>query len=574
MNYLNEQNILIFLIQVFILLGFSRGLGEVFRRFRQPTLTAEILVGIILGPSILGRFFPAVHQMIFPANPVQQNMLETVAWLGVFFLLLEAGLEIDFTSAWQQRGDAFKIAVTGIVVPMAIVFGFSLYLPDSYLIDPHQKIIFCLFMATVMSITALTIATRTLHDLGLLKTDLGILILSALSINDILGWLIFTLVLIFFSSGAVVLGKVLFVLAAASIFISFCLTLGKSWTNQIIFKIKSSSMPEPSSSLTFVCLLGLLCGAITQGIGIHALIGFLIAGIMAGGAKALSERTRHVISQMVFAIFVPLFFTGIGLKIDFIKNFDLFLSLFISILSIAAKFYGAWLGASLTKQSKDNRWSIAIAHTPGGMMEIVVGILALQAHLISEIVFVAIVFSAILSSVILGPWLNYSIHRRKEISIIEFFSKRFIIDDIIATHKEAAIKEICELASLEQNMPSAESIQSAVVERENTIGTALEEGLAIPHARFLSLRRPVIVFGRSIKGIDWDSPDGKLTHFIFLILIPERDPDIQVQILRVIVKAFANPELRDELFNANDKDNIWSILQHAFTAIPIVRKKS
>lgn len=103
MHYLSEHNIFIFLVQIVILLGLARGLGELFRRWKQPPLTAELLVGVLVGPTIFGRFMPAWHQAIFPADIIQQSMLETVAWIGVLFLLLEAGLEIDFASAWRQR---------------------------------------------------------------------------------------------------------------------------------------------------------------------------------------------------------------------------------------------------------------------------------------------------------------------------------------------------------------------------------------------------------------------------------------------------------------------------------------
>lgn len=79
-------------------------------------------MGIVLGPSILGRFFPLLHQAIFPPDPVQENMIETVGWLGVLFLLLETGLEVAFSSAWRQRGDALKIALAGVIFPMVMAF--------------------------------------------------------------------------------------------------------------------------------------------------------------------------------------------------------------------------------------------------------------------------------------------------------------------------------------------------------------------------------------------------------------------------------------------------------------------
>ena len=106
MHYLSEQNIFIFLMQISLLWIFARGFGELFRIWKQPTITAEILTGILLGPTILGRVSPSVYQWIFPPDIIQQNMLETVAWFGILFFLLKTGLEMDFSSAWRQRKEA------------------------------------------------------------------------------------------------------------------------------------------------------------------------------------------------------------------------------------------------------------------------------------------------------------------------------------------------------------------------------------------------------------------------------------------------------------------------------------
>jgi mannitol/fructose-specific phosphotransferase system IIA component (Ntr-type) len=317
--------------------------------------------------------------------------------------------------------------------------------------------------------------------------------------------------------------------------------------------------------------LGLFCGAVTQRIGIHALFGFFIAGVMAGGAKALSERTRQVISQMVYAVFVPIFFASIGLKIDFFKNFDILLVLFISVIGILGRFLGAWMGVGFTGLSRSKRASIAIAHTPGGAMEIVVGILALEYKLITEPVFVAIVFGALISSIIIGPWLSYSVRKRKKVSILEYFSRRDIVSEVKFDNRDKAIRELSELAEGHEDTPGAEEVYSAVMKRENAMGTALEEGVAVPHARFVSLKRPVIIFGKSRTGIEWDSPDGKLTNFIFLILTPELD-DVQVQLLAVIARAMSDGETRDLIMKAKDAFGIWDVLQKIFTAEHIVRK--
>lgn len=574
MHSLSEHHILLFLVQLLLLLGLARGLGELFQRFQQPPMTAEILVGVLLGPTILGRFFPALHAALFPADPAQHHMLETVAWLGVFFLLLESGLEIDFSSAWRQKGDALKIAVAGVMVPLVIIFVGCLGLPDKYLVHPELsfKFLFALFMAASMSITAMPTVSRTLYDLNLAKTDLGFLIMSALSVNDILGWAIVSLILVLFTSGQLIVGQILALLAATLIFVVICLTAGRAVMHMAISRIREWQMPEPRTSLTFIFLAGLLCAAVTQAIGVHALFGFLIAGIMAGSSKALSERTRQVISQMVFAIFVPLFFASIGLRIDFIQHFDLMLIVFVAALGIAGKFWGAWLGARFTDLSPMDRLTAAIAHTPGGMMEIVLGLLALENHLISETVFVSLVCGGLFSSIIVGPWLGHSVNARKEISLLEFFPRRAVIPELSARTREEAIEELCELATLQAQLPDSKHLKTSVLKREDTMGTAIEEGTALPHARMAAVQRPLIVFGRSLKGIEWNSPDGKSSQFIFLILTNDKDAEAQVQILRGIARAVNDPRVRESLLHAGEQSDIYQVFRTAMTATQIKRR--
>ncbi len=572
MHYLSENNIFLFLVQVFLLLGLSRILGDVLRRLRQPALPAEIAVGIFLGPTVLGRFFPQIQTAIFPPQPIQMTMLETLAWFGVFYLLLETGLEIDLLSAWRQRTEVLKIAVADIIIPMAIAFIVFSFLPSSYFPNPNDKMLLLLFLSSVISISAMPIAARALNELKMAKTDLSSIIMSALSVNDIIGWLIFAIILGLSIRGQVNILNVALMFGSTIGFTIVALTLGRKFTHSVIEKIKAHKMPEPGSSLTFISLLALLCGAITHKLGIHAIFGFFLAGIMAGDARSLPEKSRQVISQMVYAIFIPLFFAGIGLKIDFFRNFDFFLVGVFTILGISAKFLGAWAGVSLTTISKSNRLPIAIAHTTGGMMEIVVGLVALEHHLISEPIFTAIVCSAMISSILLGPWLNFAIQRRREISFLEFFNRRGIIADLKVAHKREAILKLCEISCEQEGSFDPEEIFAAVLTRESIVGTAVEFGIALPHARLAGLRRPLIVFGRSLVGIEWDSPDGEPTHFVFLILTPVNDEDVQVQILRAISRVISKEDVRKELLKAMDNQTIWTIVNREFTVYQIVRR--
>jgi Kef-type K+ transport system membrane component KefB len=572
MHNLSEHNILIFLIQVILLLGFARLLGELFRIWKQPTITAEILAGLLLGPTVFGRFFPGFFNTIFPQNIIQQDMLETVAWMGMFFFLLEAGLKMDFSSAWRNRGKALTIAIVGIVVPLVISFVCAYLLPDRFLVNPSQRLVFSFFMATVMMISSMPTTIRAMNDLNVIKTDLGFLIMSALSVNEIIGWLFFALVLSIFTQAGAMLESIVLVFLMALVFLVFCLTLGRRFTNFVILKIKELGLPEPGSSLTFICLLGFVCAAVFQKIGINGLMGFFIAGILAGEAKELPERTRQVISQMVYAIFIPLFFARIGLGMDFFKQFNLFLVLFVTLVGILGKFAGAWLGARFTDLPAVNRLSVAVAHTPGGSMEIVIGILALKCNLISQPMFIAIVFSGVLSSVILGPWLKYAFCRRKTVSVLEFFSRREVISELRSSERDSVIRELCLVAHEQGNMPSADRLSREVLKREEAMGTAIEKGVAIPHGRISSLIRPVVVFGRSEQGIEWNSPDGLSTHFVFLILTPKEDDEIQVQILRIIARVMNDEKVAKAIMKSQGQQELWQVLQRAFTERNIVRK--
>ena len=571
MQSISEQHIFIFLIQVFLLLVLAKGLADFFTRWKQPAFTAEMLVGLFLGPGIFGRFFPDAYRVIFPVDPVQKAMLETVAWVGLFFFLLNTGLEVDFSSAWRQRGEALTIALTDIVVPMMISFAACLFLPEHYLVDPSRRLIFALFMATAMTISAMPITARALHDLRILKTDLGFLIVSALSVNDIIGWLIFAVTLGLFTQIGVNALKLAGLLGLTLGFTVFCLSVGRGVVDFVFSKIKARQT-TPAAPLTLLWLLGLLCGAVTQKLGVHALFGFFLAGIMAGEARAISESTRQVISQMVYAIFVPLFFASIVLKVDFLRNFDPFIVAFVTLISMAGKFAGAWIGVNLTQLARSNRLPVAIAHVPGGSMEIVIGLIAYEYHLISEPVFVAIVFGAIASAMVVGPWLSYAIETRRRVSILEYFSRRGILAQLNAPVRDEAIRQLCERAATLDENPDAEIFYKPVLERENAMGTAMEEGIAVPHARVPSLKMPLIVFGRSPVGIEWNSPDGKPTQFIFLILTPAHRDELQVQILSSIARTIGRAGTRRRVLEAPDADHLWEALRGAFASSEIVRK--
>lgn len=561
MHYLDESHILLFLVQLFVLLLCTRGLGELFRRWKQPALTAELLVGIVLGPTILGRILPGFQMALFPPDAIQQSMLETVAWLGVLFLLLDTGLEIDFSIAWRQRGSALAIALTDIVVPMLVAFVPVLFLPGAFLADPSRRLLFGLFMATVMTISAMPVAARGLHDLNLLKTDLGFLTMSALAVNDVIGWVLFAIILGIFTQASVAIGPILLVFAGTLGFAVLALTLGRPFSARIFDAIKAREFPEPASSLTVTLLLGLLFGAITQKLGVHALFGFFLAGIVAGEARSLSEDTRRVINQMVYSLFVPLFFANIGLKIDFAANFHGGLVALICVVGIAGRYLGAWFGVTIARVPRVNRNLISIAHTPGGMMEIVVALLALEAGLITQAIFVAIVFSAVFSSVIMGPWMARALARRRRVSPVQFLDERTLVAHMPNEGRSEALRLLAaKVAALTSPVP-AHHIEQLAYAREKEFGTGIGHGVAIPHVRLDHLRNPILAYGHSPEGLDWNAPDAEPVHHVFFLASATGAEDLHVQILAQIARAMARADNRERLADAACQPGLLAALQ-------------
>jgi len=554
MHYLDESNILLFLAQTALLLGLARGLGELFRRFRQPTITAEILVGVVLGPTILGRFFPDVHRLVFPNDATQQNMLDTLAWLGILFFLLKTGLETSLGAAVRQGKQAALLSLSDLTLPMVIAFIPAVFLPGQYLGEESSRIIFALFLATIMTISAMPVTARVLQDLSVYRTDLGLLTVSALTINDVTGWIVFAVILGFATGGVLSLSGIGFVVLTTLAFATICLTLGSRLADRTLRWMARTAIPEPAGSLTLIAVAGMVCGAVTTWIGIHALFGFFIAGIMMGEARALSERTRHIFDQMVQAILVPVFFATIGLKVDFLGRFDLLLVLFVLGTGILGRYLGAWVGSRLAGVKGLSRSFIAAAHVPGGEMQIVIGILALEYAVIGESVFVAIVLGAILSSVVAGPWMSRILRKLRQFDWTQGYCAA--VANLKAGTPEKAIRELCGWASQFGAVPPAEVLAQAVLERENTMTTAMDQGVAAPHARMEAITHPIVVIGRSPHGIDWNARDGRPAQFIFLVLTPSDAADAQLRILRDISQTMQSAENRQALLDAHNPEEI------------------
>ncbi len=561
MNVLSEQHILLFLIQLLILMGCARGAGALLHRINQPSLPGEIFVGLLLGPTLFGRFLPDIQQILFPPDPVQWAMLDAVSWLGVLFLLLDTGLEVDFSIAWRRRGSALMIAVADIIIPILLVFAVFVWMPGRYFVDPGDRWLVALFIGTVLTISELPATASVLNDLRLIKSEMGYLILSALTVNDLIGWVLFTIMLGMFTAAVAAYGSIAIVFLGTIAFAALALTLGRRLSTVLFDYLKNKDVAEPATSLTITMLLGLLFGSVTQWMGIHALFGFFIAGIVVGEAKAVSEQTRRIISQLVHTLFVPIFFATIGLKIDFIGEFDWLAIIVIFAAGVGGRYLGAWLGVTWSSVPRINRDLISIAHTPGGIMQIVIAILALESRIITNAVFVSIVLGAILSTMLMGPWMKRSFSKRTALQPGDLLRIGAIIPHLESTDRQGAIWEMAAALAAAGGVKSHERLLSKIMTREADFGTAIGSGIAIPHARLEHLKDPVIAFGRSVAGLDWNAPDGQPVRYVFLLATPLDMEDMHIQILAVIARNMSHHKFEKRLREATSSNEIETILR-------------
>ena len=310
-------------------------------------------------------------------------------------------------------------------------------------------------------------------------------------------------------------------------------------SDRALREINRLEWPQPGTSLTLIFILGMAAGVVTLAIGIHALFGFFIAGVMVGESKHLSENSRQTISQLVKALLVPLFFASIGLKIDFLKELDLPLTALMLGIGVAGRFIGAWVGVSLTGHPKTNRHLIAAAHTPGGEMQIVIGILAMEYAVITPAVFVAIIVSAVLSSVLVGPWMKIALKRGRATRPASSLIPANILSPLAAANRNEAIRALCERAGAGLD---PQAVATAVLKREELMGTALGSGVAVPHATMEEIATPRLAFARAPAGIEWNAPDGLPVRFIFLLLTPAGEDNSQLQLLHAIGKPCRVPK--------------------------------
>ena len=539
-----------------LLLASARIMGEVARFFKQPSILGEILAGIILGPTIFGRLMPETIGAIYPGEGNNAIALEGLTTLAIVLFLLVAGMEVDLSTIWRQGKRALCVGISGIIVPFSIGSTLGFLIPEMLgREDGADPVIFALFFATALSIVALPVIAKTLMDLNLYRSDIGMIVIAAAIFEDLVGWLIFGIILGMIGASATAgadggsggglsfgaFGTILMTLG----FAGFMLTIGR-WLIHLALPWIQAHTSWPGGVLGFALTLALLGAAFTEWIGIHAIFGAFLVGVAIGDSSHLREQTRTTLHHFISFIFAPLFFASIGLKVDFIANFDLRLTLIVLVVACVGKIFGDGLGAKLSGMPKREALAIGFAMNARGAMEIILGLLALQFGIIGERLFVALVIMALVTSMMSGPMITYVLKPKRPKRFAQFMTPASFVQNLRAESRDDVLRQLSD-ALADAHSLDADVVYEAVLTREQIMSTALEHGIATPHARMASINTPLVACGVLQTGVDFNSADGETARIVFLILTPTEDHSAQVEILADIARTFSSEELRGQV---------------------------
>lgn len=395
-----EHDLLLFWVQLVVLLGTARALGALMRRVGQPAVVGELAAGLLVGPSVLGRVAPGVGEAIFPGGEVSSALLLAVAWLGIFLLLVVTGFETDLGLLRRLGRPAVNVSVGSLLVPlgMGLVLGFVL--PAAFLGDEDGRLGFALFMGVALSISALPVVAKILADMNLMRRDFGQITIAAGMANDLIGWLLLGAVSGIVASGGFDLGNLLVTLAAVAVFLGVSFTVGQRGADTLLRRARGSH-DSSTGALTATLLVALVAGAITHAIGVEAVLGALVAGIVLGRSKFQHGDVRHTLETLSSAVFAPIFFATAGLYVDFgvvFEGTNWVWAIVVVLVAAAGKLVGSYVGARVSSMSRMEGLAIGLGLNARGALEIVVATIGFSLGVLNDVSYAIVVVMALATS--------------------------------------------------------------------------------------------------------------------------------------------------------------------------------
>ncbi len=543
-------------VSLSLVVGLSRLFGEALRKRGLPHVAGEILAGILLGETVLGRLFPGLFSKLFPSSGPVFVAFEGLKAVSLVLLMFVAGSEVNIASFVKQGKEVLVTGISSFVIPFSMGLVLSHVFVKVFGCGAHPRY-FPFFLGVAFSISSIPVIARILVDLNILKSDVGSVILGASCINNLLGWTAFSVVL-----GAVspFHRPLYFVLPAVIAFVVLSLTVGVRVVDFAI-KIFQAKMSWPASVVSFSVAMSLLGASVTECFGIHSILGAFVAGMVFGESPRLKERTRDIISSFVMSIFSPIFFGSIAIHINFARGFSFLLVFAVFAALSVSMLFGGYLGARLGGMDKKSSVATAIGLNTRGAMEIILAIIAFQYGIIGGRFMVAFMSVAVLTSLLVGPVLSRALARKRRWSFISLVDKGVVFARMRGgVSKDVLLREISKKVSSTFRL-DGELVFSKVWEREKLFSTGIGKGVAIPHARWDCIERPYMAVVVLDVGVDFDAPDGEPAKVIFFILTPQGDEASQLEIMGDIARLLSKKGFVDKLLSVREERDFLSLVK-------------
>lgn len=391
-----------FLLQLLVIMVASRLFGAWARKINQPAVMGEIFAGIFLGPSLFGLVWPEAMAFVFPKEALPS--LQLVSQLGLVLFMFTVGLELDLNHLRHQSYAAAVISNISIVCPYLLGVALSLFLYASYAPPGIPFMAFALFMGIAMSITAFPVLARIIQERRLGHTSFGTLALICAAMNDASAWCILAFVIAVVKSTSLLGASFTVILSA--LYIGGMLKWVRPWLSNRL----ATNLQNGQESAAPALLVLFLSALVAEVIGIHALFGAFLAGVIMPTDRELRHRLILKLEDVSVLVLLPLFFTLTGLRtqIGLLNQPELWLvCLAIIAVAIAGKFGSTLLAARTLGQSWADASRLGILMNTRGLMELVVLNIGYDLGILSQEIFTMLVLMALLTTFMTGPALAW-----------------------------------------------------------------------------------------------------------------------------------------------------------------------
>jgi Kef-type K+ transport system membrane component KefB len=392
------------LLQITVIIVVSRLLAFLVAKIGQPLVIGEIVAGIVLGPSLLGLFWPEISGLLFPPDSLRN--IEILSQLGLILFMFIIGLELDVHLLKDKAHTAIIVGHASIIIPFALGVSLAYFLYSSFAPPQISFPGFSLFMGIAMSITAFPVLARILQERSLTQSPLGVLALTSAAAGDVTAWCILAVLIAIVQAGTIT--NALFTILLSALYVFAMLMLVRPLLQHLASR--SAGAEKWSRAFTVTAFSVLFLSAFTsEVIGIHALFGAFLAGVVMPAEVDFRKRLVVKIEDVSLVILLPLFFASTGLKtqIGLLNDISAWLVCGLIILvAVAGKVGGSLAAAKFTGQSWSESLSLGALMNTRGLMELIVLGIGYELGVLSPTIFTMMVLMALVTTFMTSPALS------------------------------------------------------------------------------------------------------------------------------------------------------------------------